>query len=936
MADNSASDDVPGRQIPGGKSTNANPSQPAGPATVAPTTPAAQARNPLAKNVVALASPSPSSSPRTSRTTSPVRRENRVESLPQAIQTQPSAAAIQRALSAANTSQLQQGQTQDAASRLPRPARSGEASGDSTPHWPTSPRLKSPPPSTSSSRRGSSNATRKIDTASAPSISVQSATPQSIAPTATKTTAEEGPKISQLQSPAKAPSRGPSGKPTLETVQENSTHDTKDSTLAGTIADTDLKPLTKHLDNETPAKKPQTTAPEEEKQIATGGNDDASATPKRDVKRDEGKKDEPNSTQKPRAPHTKSYASTGSMKSREGKQNMTVETETVPSIPQSALSAGDRTTGRTENSGSVRLKPSSETLRPKKERRKPYKARSINQSTSTSYLCESSPRTQQAHCEESHNNSHGSSPAPSTVGERFSGKVDSPHPERHFSYSHKLQLHLSLRRPTRYVRTLSNRLLRKASSKADIFEKRVADAVDEANDSDSEETFVYESNPPEPQQRPRHHSRTPSVTSSHSVADQQRSGVRSFGEALDDRKVAGKRSMKFSNNAYLDTESPDSKDGSIRSHRPRHFGRFGRGGNQINDPDSPFTQASKLRSNQYYSRTSRPNSPRSPQSGQQYRKSGLLGKKQDSSFDFDAEGGDDERMPLIGTVRTQRSRGARRIGSSESIDEYYGVRRRPRCGGCGSCTMLIILVAAITLSTAAFLVMSNRPMYEVNIQEVQNVLASEQEIMLDLLVGAVNPNALGIAVTDMDVNMFAKSKHVGSGEFWRHHSHAPLTTSPAQRSRRRRSPKTPVVLPSEVPDALQDLSHHWITPSDGVDEGTDPDDDLEHDAQTMLLGRIFHFDQGLSFEGSPLKRHPHLSIGELRLTKPGNKTETGGSERWEKVLQYPFELIIRGVLKYDLPISGRLQTSAVEARVVVHPEGGVDGDGNVRIEMGDV
>ena len=66
------------------------------------------------------------------------------------------------------------------------------------------------------------------------------------------------------------------------------------------------------------------------------------------------------------------------------------------------------------------------------------------------------------------------------------------------------------------------------------------------------------------------------------------------------------------------------------------------------------------------------------------------------------------------------------------------------------------------LSAVAFLIMSNRPMYEVRIHKVQNVLASEQEIMLDLLVGAINPNALGIQVGEMDVNVFAKSRHVGS------------------------------------------------------------------------------------------------------------------------------------------------------------------------------
>ncbi|KAK5168978.1 Vacuolar inheritance and morphology protein [Saxophila tyrrhenica] len=848
-------------------------------------------------------------SPRTSRNTSPVRKDSRQQPLSNTPSTQPSAAAIQRALSAASVPQLPAGGVSDAMSKLPKPPqKNGGASGDTTPRWPTSPRLKSPPPSATNSRRNSSTAQKKTETTAAPSINVQSATPNSpTPPPSTKQGVDETAKAQQqLQTPVKGPSRGASGKSTLETVQENSADDVKEPSPAAVRAAADLKPLTR-LDQEEKAEaangETETTSLH-----AESGSESAGA-------KTEKKKDQESIAQRPKNGTTKSYASLASSKSRqpEGKQNMTVETETVPSIPQSAIAAGDRSGGtRNENSGSVRLKPSNETIRPKKERKKPtQKARSINQGTARE---------------------DDSTTAPNSPAAR--------------SYSHHLRHTFTHRTSTSYsvFRTFSNKFGRKASSKADIFEARVANAVDEANSSDSEETFVYESNPPEPQRRARHHSRTPSVTSSHSVADGQRSaGMRSFGDVMDERRVAGKRSMKFSNNAYNDIDSPDAKDGSVRSHTPRHFGRFGRGGSHASmfDPDSPFTQASKLRSQQMNLRHSRPGSPRSPQSVQQQRMSGLFGKKQEpSSFDFDAEGGDDERTPLVGTVRTPRNgRLPRRISSHGAIDPYYGVRRHSRFGRFGGCMLGFVVFAAAILSAIAFLVMSNRPMYEVEIRKIQNVLASEQELMLDLLVGAVNPNALGIAVTDMDVNIFAKSKHVGTGEMWRERRAAQLTTSESVvRERRKRQALPPVDRPTlEDSNGWKDLSNHWHAPPGphgGVDEGTDPpdDDDLGGDTATMLLGRIVHFDQGLEFEGSPLKRHLHYSVGELRLEKPGNKTETGGSARWEKVLQYPFELIIRGVLKYQLPISSRVETAAVGASVLVHPEDGVDPTGAMRVE----
>jgi hypothetical protein len=120
---------------------------------------------------------------------------------------------------------------------------------------------------------------------------------------------------------------------------------------------------------------------------------------------------------------------------------MTVETETVTSMPQ--LLGPDRGVAGRDGSGSVRTKPSNETIRPKKEKKK-----------------------------------------------------------------------TSRKTPSLHAGTVT--------SKADLFEAKVASAVDEADSSDSEETFVYESNPPD--NRPsRHHSRTPSATS---LASQDQYGAR--------------------------------------------------------------------------------------------------------------------------------------------------------------------------------------------------------------------------------------------------------------------------------------------------------------------------------------------------------------------------------------------------------------------------
>ena len=483
---------------------------------------------------------------------------------------------------------------------------------------------------------------------------------------------------------------------------------------------------------------------------------------------------------------------------------------------------------------------------------------------------------------------------------------------------------------------------RAASTKADIFEAKVASAVDATNSSDSDETFVYESNPADATPRAnRNHSRTPSTTSMASLID-SRGARSSFGNVLDNgRGVAGKRSMKFSSNPYHQTANEDGDDwqeGVPRNGGPRpggsngvhhhHIGRYGRPGANYGalQDDSPYANSSKARAKAANDsrQSSKPASLRMlNQSNSRLASTASKQHGEFATYDMDGEGADDERTPLVGSIRAQRTRPRRPNSASIRQIEYYQKRDRGWLRRFGGCILLSVLVILLAAGAVGFLFATTKPMYDVRIREIQNVLASEQEIMLDLLVGAINPNLLGVSVTEMDVNVFAKSKHVGTDRYWREHPHnddwrccSPPSTSFAKsrdQTRRRDHHSTTKTTPSYIP----------LHPLGSVDHGTDPINDPSSDAQTMLLGRIFHFDSALSFDGSPLKRHPHYSVGELRLQKPGNKTEAGGTERWERVLLHPFELIVRGILKYQLPLSGRTLTAPIGASVVVTPETGV-------------
>lgn len=546
-------------------------------------------------------------------------------------------------------------------------------------------------------------------------------------------------------------------------------------------------------------------------------------------------------------------------------RNMTVETETVSTIPQVSLgvAAVDRGNLGRSDQGTIRMKPSTETIRPKKEKRKTRR------------------------------------PAALTSGG--------------------------------------------ASSKADIFEAKVASAVDEADVSDSDETFVYESNPPDPYpvRQGRYHSRTPSATSMASQVDQfagrPRAGLRDGNHS-----VTGKRSMKFTNNTYnssVDGEAGDEGGRHSRAdsgtHTPRrhHIGRYGRNNMYptLFDGDGVVSQAQpSLKSPKHFVgsgfRQPRHAALRNVPNYRTISSSKKMGDVY--GFDYDAEGADDERTPLVGSPRITRSRHGRRPNSA-SLRQMEYLQRRQQGGFARYCTSFLIglLVLLVIGGATMFVVYVTKSLIDVQVIAIQNVLASEQEIMLDLNVQAINPNLFQVAVDDMDVNIFARSRFVGTDSLWRDYGSEKDRFSHMEDSRKRGLMSRLARCLGDTVCIADTVSEPPIHPNDGVDRGTDPiETDPAGDPQTMLLGRVFRFDSPLAFEPSPWNHHASRSKGQIRLARPGNKTEEGGTERWERVLQHQFELIVRGVIQYQLPLSSRFYSASVSSSVKVVPQD--DGDNN--------
>lgn len=908
------------------------------------------------------AASSTTTSPKTSREASPVRpqlkptvsansrltrsRKNSTDFSPNRgpgsagshIPTVPSAAAIQRALSVAGTPQLQAPASHDIKGDAPKVQKASQRTTPSAQSGANIPRVRSPPPPLNANKASLAIPKKAESAPTTPSIILERATPTSRSSADLDAESKES-----ISSGMRTPVRGTSGNgPALETVQESSLPATPAIGTGRTVQ------RGKQGSDERPDRieeNPMEDAfSKDVHSTAESGNE--SSTPKSAAKPASQTRDTLHSAPavNPSKPQIQSKRSLTQIlpskaKAQEGSaKNMIVETETVSTIPQVALGggAGERNlTGRTDTGGSLRLKPSNETIRPKKEKKKVVrKAPSLNAGTGGLqsrrfhhhhiYSRAPSPDNLSSISPAFHEFSLAggleqglprSATVPTTGGDKPSG--------------HGLRASFTddgVFRSSSAV--LTNSRGRKASSKADIFEQQVASAMDRTNSSDSDETFVYESNPPEPplSARPhRFHSRTPSATSTVSQLDRHSIQVRQDGQ----HSIAGKKSMKFANNSYhsFNNLPAENDQGTVRgpSHGSRagnlshhhHIGRYGRNGNghtSLFDNDSPFLNTMKFRTptGNGARLSSRPTTPRSPH----MRVPGTP-KKADEPllYDLEGEGADDERAPLMGSMRTGRNR--RRPIPGTLRNGYSAEERDVRaCRRVTAFTSLGGLLALIIASIVIVLVMCSKQLYAVRIKDIGNVLASEQEIILDLHIRAINPNIVPIQVSDLNIDIFAKSKHVGTDAMWRSGGLDRISEISSRAS--------------HIPKPKHHKRPHRIQTKDGVDEGTDPIEDPETDSHTMLLGRIFEFDSPLTFDPSPIRHQSFSSIGQVRLAKPGNKTEAGGTARWENVILYDFELLVRGSIKYSLPISSRVQSATISGSVAVHPDDDLDSAGAMR------
>ncbi|ORY92037.1 hypothetical protein BCR43DRAFT_445289 [Syncephalastrum racemosum] len=141
------------------------------------------------------------------------------------------------------------------------------------------------------------------------------------------------------------------------------------------------------------------------------------------------------------------------------------------------------------------------------------------------------------------------------------------------------------------------------------------------------------------------------------------------------------------------------------------------------------------------------------------------------------------------------------------------------------------------------------PLASVDVLELSNVLGSTKELFFDLHVKGRNGNLWSLQVQEAALSVFASSQYV------------PTSTL---------SDNETLPFPSANP--------------------------LE------FLGTVYQLDEPLIFPPAHFF-HPrtHEAISQVQIKNPGKtKNDMSGNERWSYLIRYPYELTVRGVLKYQV------------------------------------
>ena len=275
---------------------------------------------------------------------------------------------------------------------------------------------------------------------------------------------------------------------------------------------------------------------------------------------------------------------------------------------------------------------------------------------------------------------------------------------------------------------------------------------------------------------------------------------------------------------------------------------------------------------------------------------------------------EDEQTSLLQSSQEQQEYLRRRISSNHFDYSPHNFSGKKSNWSRFQNFVYLTFVTVILLTTGfvfGFFLATNKELQNFQVVAIDNVISAKDELLLDLTASAFNPSFFSITMNECSLDIFARSD--------------------------------------------------WV-PEDG--------DELQvrETTETILLGVISRFDTNLEFHGGFFNRKYDMSRTSLKLLNPGNPVGTGGedgddidnsggthdvaenesndthrygnsdeekdsppvkvsdldgTQKWQEILKHDYDLILRGVVKYRIPIFRSEKTLAVQYTTRINNDSGL-------------
>ena len=233
-----------------------------------------------------------------------------------------------------------------------------------------------------------------------------------------------------------------------------------------------------------------------------------------------------------------------------------------------------------------------------------------------------------------------------------------------------------------------------------------------------------------------------------------------------------------------------------------------------------------------------------------------------------------------------------------------------------------------------FLLATNKELQDVDVVVMDNVISSSDELIFDITVSAFNPGFFSISVSQVDLDIFAKSSYLKCD------SNGDCTVMEQERKILQMTTNLSLVEES----ANNDISGGNI--------------------ETVLLGTAKKLETPLKFQGGAFNRNYDVSVSSVKLLSPGSREakhendddddddddRNGGEDdgddgddenntnerqykskpnarddkeddtkKWKLLIKHDYELIVRGSMKYEVPFFNTQKSTAIQKDSMVHP-----------------